>query len=366
MNQCERSVFLQERTDGNSKCLAIQKRTKKRNMSQNDEELYGDFARSRNPSCEPIVMRKVLILMFVAVLGSGDGYGRDLYVNNLTGDDQSTGETDQNISNHVGPVRSIKRAVALANFGDRIVLANTGVPYREQVSLQGARNSGSARFPFVLEGNGAELDGTADISPELWKPGGVGLIRFQPPRISFQQLFLAGQPLPEFSIADANMKEMPAGSWCMFKQSIYYRPQPDIALFDHDLSVSVRRVGVTLYNVRHVVVSNLVIRGFQYDGVNAHDNAFDCRLDGLTCRWNGRSGLSVGGASRVKVVNCMLENNGVVQLRTEGWSRVVVEGTKMIGDRSWEMDGGRLRIDGEDQQRKEKVANRDSAPLNRP
>ena len=62
----------------------------------------------------------------------------------------------------------------------------------------------------------------------------------------------------------------------------------------------------------------------------------------------------------------MLENNGVVQLRTEGWSRVVVEGTKMIGDRSWEMDGGRLRIDGEDQQRKEKVANRDSAPLNRP
>ena len=160
MNQCERSVSLQERTDGNLKTKAIQKRTKKRNVSQNDEELYGRFARSRNPCCEPIVMRKVLILMFVAVLGSGDGYGRDLYVNNLTGDDQSTGETDQNISNHVGPVRSIKRAVALANFGDRIVLANTGVPYREQVSLQGANNSGSARFPFVLEGNGAQSSTT--------------------------------------------------------------------------------------------------------------------------------------------------------------------------------------------------------------
>ena len=62
----------------------------------------------------------------------------------------------------------------------------------------------------------------------------------------------------------------------------------------------------------------------------------------------------------------MLENNDGVQLRTEGWSRVIVEGTKMIGDRSWKMDGGSLKIDGEDHQREETVANRDSAPLNRP
>lgn len=312
-------------------------------------------------------MRTILVVMVVGICGIAEVSARDIHVNNLIGDNRSTGTSAQLSSPRVGPVRTIQRALSLADFGDRVVIANTGVPYRERISVEGPRNSGSEVFPFVIEGSGATLDGTADISPELWKPGGKDVIRFQPPRISFQQLFLQGKPLPQQSLdRRSQLASLEPGSWTMLNQAIYYRPKPDIDLFDHDLAVSVRRAGVTLYNVRHVVVRNLFVQGFQYDGINAHDNAFECELETLTCRWNGRSGISVGGASRVKIIDCLLESNGVTQLRTEGWSHVVVQNTQMDGEKPWVMDGGSLTIDGEVKQRKHEQVGVDSAPLNRP
>ena len=38
------------------------------------------------------------------------------------------------------------------------------------------------------------------------------------------------------------------------------------------------QVGVTLYEVRHVIVRDLVIQGFQLDGVNAHDGVRETTL----------------------------------------------------------------------------------------
>jgi hypothetical protein len=79
-------------------------------------------------------------------------------------------------------------------------------------------------------------------------------------------------------------------------------------------------VGITLYEARNIVISDLVVQGFQLDGLNAHDSVFDATLVGLTCRGNGRSGISVGGASRVKIIACLVGDNGAAQVRTEGFS----------------------------------------------
>jgi hypothetical protein len=73
-----------------------------------------------------------------------------------------------------------------------------------------------------------------------------------------------------------------------------------------------------LYEVHHVVVRDLIVQGFQIDGVNAHDNVFFGRLQGLVCRGNGRSGISIGGACRVQVADCLVGDNGAAQVRTEG------------------------------------------------
>ena len=43
-------------------------------------------------------------------------------------------------------------------------------------------------------------------------------------------------------------------------------------------------------------------------------------LLGLTSSHNGRSGISVGGASRVRIDTCTAAGNGVAQVRTEGYS----------------------------------------------
>jgi hypothetical protein len=76
-------------------------------------------------------------------------------------------------------------------------------------------------------------------------------------------------------------------------------------------------------------VANLVVQGFQLDGVNAHD-AFQCSLIGLTCRGNGRAGITVAAASRVAVDGCLLGDNARVQLLTEGYSHTVVRESTLL------------------------------------
>ena len=79
-------------------------------------------------------------------------------------------------------------------------------------------------------------------------------------------------------------------------------------------------MGVTLYQVRNVVIRDLIVQGFQLDGINAHDSAFDTVLRRVTCRGNARSGISIGGASRLRLENCLVGDNGQSQVRTEGYS----------------------------------------------
>ena len=64
----------------------------------------------------------------------------------------------------------------------------------------------------------------------------------------------------------------------------------------------------------------LVVQGFYLDGVNAHDGVRQTSLVGLTCRGNGRSGISIGGASQVSLQACLAGDNGAAQVRGESWS----------------------------------------------
>ena len=95
---------------------------------------------------------------------------------------------------------------------------------------------------------------------------------------------------------------------------MYFRTEPNRLPQSYDLSYTARQVGITLYEVRHVIVRDLVIQGFQLDGVNAHDGVRDTALVGLNCRGNVRSGISIGGASRVRLDSCLVGNNGAAQL----------------------------------------------------
>ena len=252
-----------------------------------------------------------------------------------------------------GPTKSIRKALSIASYGDRIVIANTGEPYRECVSLQTSRNSGSISYPFVIEGNGAILDGSGPIPVESWEGAGADVLSFQPrPLKSFQQIFLDGKPAERVDIDDrGSLKDLQAKQWCRIGQRLYFRSEKGMSPAEYDLQQSIHCVGITLYGVQNVEIRNLIVQGFQIDGISVADNAFDCKLIGVTARGNGRSGISVGGASRVVIDSSVIGDNGMSQIRTEGWSHTVVMDSELLDQSApaFVMDGGKLTIDGAEQ-----------------
>ena len=145
--------------------------------------------------------------------------------------------------------------------------------------------------------------------------------------------------------------------WTRTDGGIHFAPGEGKTPYAYELSYAKHPVGITLYDVESVVISDLNIRGYQLDGINAHDNAFDCVVTDVNCTANGRSGISIGGSSRVKIVDSKLFDNGDIQLNTSGWSTTEVIRTRLaaIHKPIWRRDadlfdnGPRLTVDEEPQ-----------------
>ena len=78
-----------------------------------------------------------------------------------------------------------------------------------------------------------------------------------------------------------------------------------------------KRFGITFFHAHHVDVEDLVIQGFQNDGVNLSDAATYISLKNVTVRGNARYGVTVGTGSSVWLKDCVLGNNQIAQLYTE-------------------------------------------------
>lgn len=244
---------------------------------------------------------------------------RDIFVDNVAGDDIRDGSSVAVADASGGPCRSIRRALQLVQRGDRIVLAKTDQPYRESFTIQAGNLSGTAQKPFEIIGNGAILDGTRPVPNTGWEHVREGVYRFRPPRTSFQVLFLGERPATRKPTARGEgLPALQPLEWCLYDRHIYFRTEAGKLPIDYDLSYAHHTVGITLYEAHNVVIRDLIVQGFQLDGVNAHDSVFDGTLHSLTCRGNGRSGISIGGACRVKLEQCLVGDNGAAQVRVEG------------------------------------------------
>jgi hypothetical protein len=294
---------------------------------------------------------RVRAFCFCLALAFGSAtQARDIYVNNLAGDDRYSGDLPDNSAGAVGPVRTIAKATRIAGPGDRIVLAATDEPYRETVSLVGQKHSESGLSPLVLAGNGAILDGSLPVPSFAWEQFAGDVYRFRPDRLAHQQLFIKGRPAlrrPATSWYGV-VPQLEPLEWNLTGGYIYFRTEPGQIPDAYQPSYAALQTGITLYHVRGVEVTNLVVQGFQLDGINAFDAATDIRLIGVTARGNGRSGISVGGSSRVEIRDALLGDNGSAQLRTEGYSKTYIFDCDLIGNTApAEMvEGGQLWIDG--------------------
>ncbi|HEX3869596.1 MAG TPA: hypothetical protein VHV77_04085 [Pirellulales bacterium] len=272
---------------------------------------------------------------------------RDIYVSNAGGDDRNDGQrTSASLAR--GPVATIRRALSIARPGDRVVLTNTGMPYRESVSLSGPNHCGLPGAPFIVEGRGALIDGSYAIPHEAWEGSGL-MLSFTPGAMTYQQLFAGTQPFVRRHVleGDDSLPLMRANEWCLYRRRIYFQPELDKSLLDYDLRCAGMQTGVTLYHVHDVEVHNLVVRGFWLDGINAHDGVSRGKLIGVTCQSNGRSGITIAGSSQCDVFRSTVGGNGTSQVNVEGLAIAGVVNSKVVGDTAppFVRNGGYLSID---------------------
>ena len=276
--------------------------------------------------------------------------GRDVYVDNLAGDDTFTGDRPDSTAARTGPVRTITRALRLARQGDRIVLAKTAEPYRESISLVGSRHSGFSFRRFVIAGNGAILDGSAPVPQEAWEHYDGPVFRFRPRHLEYQQLFLDDQPVPRVTASRPGQSPpaLEPLQWCLHGAYIYFCVEWGKLPENYPLTYADKRVGITLFHVDQVAVTDLTVQGFQLDGINAHNTARDVVIQNVTCRGNGRAGIAVGGASLVDVDECLIGNNGHAQLLVLPWSKTHVRNCQLLANTAPAVvhQGGQVYIDG--------------------
>ncbi|HKD38408.1 MAG TPA: right-handed parallel beta-helix repeat-containing protein [Pirellulales bacterium] len=297
----------------------------------------------------------VLVASAVAALSAAGivhrASARDLYVNNLAGDDLLDGGSPTGRGSGRGPVQTLRQALWLANTADRIVLANTGTPYRESVTLFGVRNSGFAERPFIIDGQGAALDGSSPVPADAWQHYRDNVFRFRPERMAYQQLFLDGRPAARRSPATAlgGLPALDPLEWALYDGQIYFRVEEGRLPDQYNPSDAGLTVGITLYKVEHVAIANLFVQGYQLDGINLQDVRFPCTLTQISARGNGRSGIAVCGASKATIEACLAGNNGQSQLHLEGPSETHVENCDLIektGPRWLKAAESRLYVDG--------------------
>lgn len=296
-------------------------------------------------------MRRTGCVLGLLLSLAASAAARDFYVDNTAGDDRFSGRQTRPTSDMGGPLRTLGRALELAGPGDRIILAATGEPYRESVSLVGRRNSGFVQAPFTIEGSGAILDGSAPVPAEWWKHAKGPVFRFRPPQKGQQQLFLDDVPLERVyaSRIDEGLPELKPLQWCYYQGDVYFCVELTKLPEDYNLTYARLPTGITLYHVRDVRILNLTVQGFQVDGIAAANSARGVYLGGITARGNGRAGVSVGGASQVEIELSVIGNNGQAQILTFPYSETAVRFSDLFSNTApaWVDRGGRFYLGAE-------------------
>lgn len=253
-----------------------------------------------------------LFIVLATLSQSPSVLGAVIYVDNFQGDDAFDGTTATPVNPANGPVRTIRRGLQLLQKGGTLNIANQGLPYYESMEVVGGKLSGVPLNPLVIEGNGAELNGSFTVPTTGWRKVGENLWQFTPFRKGTYLLIRDNKALPEMILPPntRTLPEIPEGQWAAWHGSIYLKTSSLEVPAELNLWFAVRSMGVTLYDVHDVVVRNLKVRHFRMDGINAHDRAKNVLLENIIAEENGRSGITAAGTSFLTIQKPTIQNNG--------------------------------------------------------
>lgn len=251
-----------------------------------------------------------------------------IYVNSRTGDNRLNGRAPEPINAADGPVRTLQRALQLVRRGDSVSLVNNGTAYYGCFTLVGERLSGNAISPFRIMGNGAVLSGSKPILPDTWTIVGVDLWRVTPFRKGHALLLRAETPVPEIPCPEdaETLPDLPEGHWCLFQGAVYYKSSNVEYPPDLPFSLADDEVGLTLLDVHHVEIHDLVVRHFRLDGINIHDRCHDITLSNVTCEENARAGVTVAGSCTARLVDVIARENREHSVFVTELGQAIIEG----------------------------------------
>jgi hypothetical protein len=292
--------------------------------------------------------------LLTLLLLASPALAREIYVNNTAGDDRFTGRQAKDPGGQGGPVKTLARALQMANASDIIILAKTAPPYRESISLVGGRHSGVEKEPFVILGNGAILDGSKTIKPEEWENYRGAVFRLRARAMNSPMLFINDKPATRAFAAQGakTPPELQPRQWCSVEGRIYFCVDKTKLPGDYKMSYADAPTGITMFHVKHVRIADLTVQGFQVDGISLSNSAAEVLLSNVTCRGNGRNGVAVGGASSITIRASLLGDNGQAQLLTSPYSETRLFNTPLLSNTApgWVDQGGRVYIDGKQAQ----------------
>lgn len=257
---------------------------------------------------------RFMIVLFLLV---GISSANDLYVDNTIGRDSNDGLSVQSREGDTGPVKSIERAIQLAGFGDVIVLKNTGVPYYGSISLTGSRHSGDPYRPFVIQGNGSTISGLRSVPHGTWRKDGPKIWKLTLTRKGYYRLLRDGKSLPESFLegccVDPRLSLEP-GKWVAWRGSLYFRQDGEDTPEDQAFSYAAEQTGISLHHVSNVLITNVTLQHFRFDGIHAQGLCDGVLLENVNSLENGRAGVVSSGASRIEISGGKISGNGRHQL----------------------------------------------------
>ncbi len=274
--------------------------------------------------------RFALFCVAIVFLSASSAFARRVYVNNQAGSDLADGLAETREDGNVGRVRSLKRPLHIANFGDTIVIANTGVAYRGSLTLTGRKHSGFGSIPFRVIGNGATPTGLWSVPAACWKSHGENLWSFEPPFKGHYLLLRDGKAVENFGKTyDDGAYGLKAKQFAVRHGRVLVRVEKGEDPTLMDFAMPQAAVGISLYGVRNAVIEDLNVQHFRIDGVNAHDLNRNVLIRRVTSQQNARAGITVTGSSAVIIRGCNVKSNVEASLRISGRGEADVQDSEL-------------------------------------
>lgn len=256
-------------------------------------------------NCTSFLVSSILLLSARTIRGE------EIYVDNRLGNDAYNGTNERATDEINGPVRTIRRALKVSKRGDIIRIKNNGEPYRESLALAGGRHCGVPGVPLRILGGGAVISGDHPLPVGSWKHVGKLLYRVTPRHKGYYQVLLDGKVAPEFSVPKSAIvrPKLPEQQWLAWNGSIYYQAVRGEDPEQMPFSIAAHGVGLSMYRVHDVIVSNLTFKHFRLDGVNLHDQCSRVFLQNVKSLENGRAGIAISGTSMAAIHDSDFSNN---------------------------------------------------------